>query len=114
MLPDRACSPAPVAGMRLLHVEAPVFAGPRLGFKSFLGRCAAALLLILLFPLFAVAAAAIKAGRKGPVSFRHERVGKSGETFPMLKFRTMVVGAEGMLPSLRERSEGEGPLFKAA
>ena len=102
----------PVAGMWLLHVEDPVFAGPRLAFKSFLNRCAAALLLILLSPLFAVAAAAIKAGRKGPVSFRQERVGKSGETFPILKFRTMVVGAEGMLPSLRKRSEGEGPLLK--
>jgi lipopolysaccharide/colanic/teichoic acid biosynthesis glycosyltransferase len=46
------------------------------------------------------------------VFFRQERVGKNGETFPMLKFRTMVVGAEAMLPSLQDRSQGQGPLFK--
>jgi lipopolysaccharide/colanic/teichoic acid biosynthesis glycosyltransferase len=46
------------------------------------------------------------------VFFRQERVGKDGTTFPMLKFRTMRVGAEGMLASLQDRSEGEGPLFK--
>jgi hypothetical protein len=31
---------------------------------------------------------------------------------PMLKFRTMQVGAEAMLTSLKDRSEGQGPLFK--
>jgi exopolysaccharide biosynthesis polyprenyl glycosylphosphotransferase len=102
----------PVAGMSLLHVEAPVFAGPRLAFKTVIDRCAAALLLILLSPLFAVVAVLIRRDRRGPVFFRQERVGRSGETFPMLKFRTMLVGAEAMLPSLQDRSEGKGPLFK--
>jgi len=54
----------------------------------------------------------IKADRKGPVFYRQERVGKDGTFFPMLKFRTMLVGAEAMLPSLQDRSEGQGPLFK--
>jgi exopolysaccharide biosynthesis polyprenyl glycosylphosphotransferase len=102
----------PVAGLSLLHVEEPVFKGPGLVVKNTFDRCAAAFLLILLSPLFAVVAVLIKADRKGPVFYRQERVGKDGTFFPMLKFRTMLVGAEAMLPSLKDRSEGQGPLFK--
>jgi lipopolysaccharide/colanic/teichoic acid biosynthesis glycosyltransferase len=54
----------------------------------------------------------IKADRKGPVFYRQERVGKDGTFFPMFKFRTMLVGAEAMLPSLKDRSDGNGHLFK--
>jgi hypothetical protein len=41
-----------------------------------------------------------------------KRIGKDGRIFPMLKFRTMLVGAEAKLPSLQDRSDGHGPLFK--
>jgi exopolysaccharide biosynthesis polyprenyl glycosylphosphotransferase len=102
----------PVAGLSLLHVEAPVFAGPQLAVKTAIDRIAAAVLLTLLSPLFALVAVLIRRDHGGPVFFRQERVGKGGTTFPMLKFRTMKVGAEAMLPSLLDRSEGQGPLFK--
>lgn len=102
----------PVAGLSLLHVEEPVFTGPRLAIKAAMDRIGAAGLLILLLPLFAVLAALIRLNHKGPVFFRQERVGKDGTSFSMLKFRTMVVGAEAMLPSLLDRSDGQGPLFK--
>ena len=102
----------PVAGLSLLHVEAPVFAGPGLAMKTAFDRSAAAALLLLLSPLFAVVAVRIRRDDKGPVFFRQERVGKDGTSFAMLKFRTMSVGAEGMLASLQDRSDGEGPLFK--
>jgi len=102
----------PVAGLSLLHVEAPAFTGPRLAVKTAIDRVGAAGLLILLSPLFAVVAVLIRRDRGGPVFFRQERVGKDGTSFLMLKFRTMQAGAEAMLPSLRDRSEGQGPLFK--
>ncbi len=102
----------PVAGLSLLHVEAPVFTGPQLAVKTAIDRVGAATLLLLLSPLFAVVAVLIRRHGKGPVFFRQERIGKDGTSFTMLKFRTMVVGAEAMLPSLLERSEGQGPLFK--
>jgi exopolysaccharide biosynthesis polyprenyl glycosylphosphotransferase len=102
----------PVAGLSLLHVEAPVFAGPRLAMKTAMDRVGAAALLLLLAPLFAVVAALIWRNDKGPVFFRQERIGRDGTSFPMLKFRTMLVGAEAMLPSLLDRSDGQGPLFK--
>ena len=102
----------PVAGLSLLHVEAPVFAGPQQAVKTAIDRCAAAALLTFLSPLFAVVALLIRRDHRGPVFFQQERVGKGGTSFPMLKFRTMLVGAEAMLPSLQDRSEGQGPLFK--
>lgn len=75
-------------------------------------RVGATVLLMLLSPLFAVVAILILRDQGNPVFFRQERVGKDGTVFPMLKFRTMLVGAEAMLPSLMARSEGQGPLFK--
>jgi exopolysaccharide biosynthesis polyprenyl glycosylphosphotransferase len=102
----------PVAGVSLLQVEAPVFAGPQLAVKTAIDRCAAALLLLLLSPLFAVIAAMIRHDHQGPAFFRQSRIGKGGTSFPMLKFRSMQVGAEAMLPSLLDESEGQGPLFK--
>lgn len=50
---------------------------------------ASAFLLILLSPVFAAIAAAIKLTSKGPIFFRQERLGKFGVPFPCLKFRTM-------------------------
>jgi exopolysaccharide biosynthesis polyprenyl glycosylphosphotransferase len=102
----------PVAGLSLLHVESPVFEGPQLAVKTAIDRIAAAILLIVLSPLFGVVAVLIRRGHGGSAFFRQERIGKDGKPFRMLKFRTMVVGAEAMLPSLLNRSEGQGPLFK--
>jgi exopolysaccharide biosynthesis polyprenyl glycosylphosphotransferase len=102
----------PVAGLSLLHVEEPVFTGPRLAIKAVMDRVGAAALLMLLLPLFTVLAILIRLDHKGPVFFRQERIGKGGTCFSMLKFRTMVVGAEAMLPSLQARNDGQGPLFK--
>jgi lipopolysaccharide/colanic/teichoic acid biosynthesis glycosyltransferase len=50
--------------------------------------------LVLLAPLFAAVAAAIKATSPGPVFFRQLRVGRFEQPFFIYKFRTMVVDAE--------------------
>ena len=50
--------------------------------------------LIILSPVSAVIAIAIKRGSKGPLVYRGTRVGMNGEPFHMLKFRTMVVDAD--------------------
>jgi lipopolysaccharide/colanic/teichoic acid biosynthesis glycosyltransferase len=46
-------------------------------------------LLILLFPLFLLVAVLIKLDSRGPVFFRHDRVGKDGKNFVLWKFRSM-------------------------
>jgi lipopolysaccharide/colanic/teichoic acid biosynthesis glycosyltransferase/glycosyltransferase involved in cell wall biosynthesis len=53
-------------------------------------------LLILLAPLMALIALAVKAGSRGPVLYRGIRTGRNGRPFRILKFRSMVVRAESM------------------
>ena len=50
--------------------------------------------LVLTSPVLAAAALAVKVTSRGPVLYRQTRVGKDGADFQLLKFRTMVVGAE--------------------
>jgi lipopolysaccharide/colanic/teichoic acid biosynthesis glycosyltransferase len=50
--------------------------------------------LIVLSPLFAVAAISIKIDSKGPVFFLQERMGRNFRPFRIIKFRTMAAGAE--------------------
>jgi len=56
----------------------------------------AAVALIVLSPLLAVAAVAIRLESRGAVIYRHRRIGRHGEPFELLKLRTMVQGAENM------------------
>ncbi len=103
----------PVAGLSLLHVEAPVFAGPQLAIKTAMDRGGAAALLVVLSPLFAVVSFLIWHHDHGPVFFRHERIGKDGHVFRILKFRTMVTNAESLLPALlASTSQDAAPLYK--
>jgi exopolysaccharide biosynthesis polyprenyl glycosylphosphotransferase len=69
-------------------------------------------LLLLLAPLLAVIAAAVKVGSPGPVLFEQERFGYRKRRFRMLKFRTMVDGADRLQAQLESRNEAQGPVFK--
>jgi lipopolysaccharide/colanic/teichoic acid biosynthesis glycosyltransferase len=55
---------------------------------------ASGLCIAVLSPVFAVSAAAVGLGSKGPVFYRQLRVGRGGEPYYVLKFRTMRVGAD--------------------
>ena len=64
-------------------------------------------------PLLAVCALLIKLDSRGPVLFRQPRIGRDGESFGMVKFRTMVEDAELRKADLRDLNEADG-LFKIA
>jgi exopolysaccharide biosynthesis polyprenyl glycosylphosphotransferase len=68
--------------------------------------------LILLLPLFIVLGISIKIDSKGPVFYVSKRYGKKGKVFNFLKFRSMVVNADALLPTLKEKNEADGPIFK--
>ena len=103
----------PVAGLSLLHVESPVFAGPKLAIKTAMDRVGAAVLLVLLSPVFALVALLVWHRDRGPVFFRQERIGKEGQVFGMFKFRTMVTNAESLLPFLlASTGQAAAPLYK--
>jgi exopolysaccharide biosynthesis polyprenyl glycosylphosphotransferase len=99
----------PVAGLPLLHVEKPAYRGASRFAKAVLDRVGAALLLVAALPVLSVVAVAIKATSAGPVFYVQDRVGRDGQPFRMIKFRTMIDGAHAMVPSLR--SDGPNPVM---
>jgi exopolysaccharide biosynthesis polyprenyl glycosylphosphotransferase len=69
--------------------------------------------LALIWPLMMAVAIAVKLDSPGPVLFRQTRVGVGGRRFGMVKFRTMVVGADGLKASLQHLNDYPDPrLFK--
>jgi exopolysaccharide biosynthesis polyprenyl glycosylphosphotransferase len=75
---------------------------------------ASAATLLVLAPVLAAVAVAIKLDSRGPVFFRQRRVGLNGRTFQIVKFRSMHVDAEARQEALRARNEMSGPVFKIA
>ncbi len=54
------------------------------------------MILIAFFPIWLLVALAIKMDTRGPIFYVQKRVGKNGGIYSMIKFRSMVVGAEKM------------------
>jgi exopolysaccharide biosynthesis polyprenyl glycosylphosphotransferase len=102
----------PVDGLPMMHIEHPRLIGGRRLIKSFFDLSVAALLLVLLSPLFLVLALIIKLDTGGPVFFRQVRVGRGGEVFRMYKFRTMHVDAEQRVAAMSQANQAAGVLFK--
>jgi len=65
-------------------------------------------LLLAVLPLLAVLAIAVWAETGPPVLFRCRRVGRGGRLFTMYKFRTMALGADCALETLRSRNVAQG------
>jgi lipopolysaccharide/colanic/teichoic acid biosynthesis glycosyltransferase len=59
-----------------------------------------------------VVAVIVKLHDGGPVFFRQARVGRAGQIFPMMKFRSMAVDAEDRLDDLLLLNESDGLMFK--
>jgi exopolysaccharide biosynthesis polyprenyl glycosylphosphotransferase len=102
----------PVTGLPLLHITEPRIRGAGSWLKPCYERVLAVPLLVLASPLLLAVALAIVVDSGRPVFYRQRRIGFRGEEFEMLKFRTMVQGAEAMLPDLLAANEHDGPLFK--
>ena len=59
----------------------------------------ATIALVVLSPIFLIIAIAIKIESKGPVFFKHTRIGKNGKIIKLYKFRSMVINAEELIKS---------------
>lgn len=74
----------------------------------------ASALLVLLSPLLAATALAIRLGDPGPALFLQRRTGRDNRLFTIFKFRSMVLDAERIKPELMSQNVADGLLFKAA
>jgi len=103
----------PAATLSLLHIERPALHGVNAVTKEVFDRVAAGVLLIVLAPIMLLVAVVTKMHDGGPVLFRQTRVGIGGRDFRMVKFRSMVPGAETLLNAVKlVADDGNGVLFK--
>lgn len=103
-----------VDGRTLIYVERTIRNGWRSGAKRVFDIAFSLSLLIATIPIQLWAILTIKLTSPGPVFFKQVRVGKDGELFQMIKYRTMVVDAEEQKASLAHLNESDGALFKMA
>jgi lipopolysaccharide/colanic/teichoic acid biosynthesis glycosyltransferase len=89
----RVDGPPPAAEQQRLDVPADL-PPPTQGLPRAADLLIAAVGLVLVSPLWAIAAIAIKLESRGPVLYRQRRVGKGGEVFELFKLRTMRRGAD--------------------
>lgn len=90
----------------------PALSGPQRAVKRLIDLIVGTLALIIAAIPMALIALAIRLDSRGPIFFRQTRIGQEGKPFRIIKFRTMVDGAELLLPQLVDLNALEQPAFK--
>jgi exopolysaccharide biosynthesis polyprenyl glycosylphosphotransferase len=101
-----------VDGMTMLGVRPFGLSRSSLRLKRGFDLATTAIGLLVVGPLIAAIALAIRLDSRGPVFFRQVRVGRDGRHFRIFKFRSMVVDAEEQKEQLRALSEVGDGMFK--
>ncbi len=104
----------PAAGLPLLHLDEAALSRPQRFAKRSLDVIGSAVMIIVLSPVLLGCAIAVKTTSPGAVIFRQKRIGRAGEPFTMLKFRSMRMGADDEREGLRRQHALDDPMFKLA
>lgn len=99
-----------IADRPVIEIAPAVLSGWRMQAKRVVDVVIAALALVVLSPLMAAVAIAIRLVDGNSPLFRQDRVGKDFTVFTIFKFQTMVADAEKLKVDLR--SDTDGPIFK--
>lgn len=102
----------PLGGITALSLRPARLSGTQVVAKFTFDILVSGLVLIVLSPLLACVAFAIRVTSPGPVLYRQRRVGLRGRPFTMLKFRTMRQGADREVEVLRESRGVTDVMFK--
>lgn len=102
----------PGQGVPLFELRPPILAGTDWIVKRSFDLAVSLTTVVVGLPLWLAIAASIKVSSRGPVFYRDRRVGLRHREFTMLKFRTMVAGADEQQAGLEASNEADGPLFK--
>lgn len=115
---DLGLDPGRVCAMSATHSSGLLIAPSRPGpfvraAKRIFDVVLATVLILVLSPVLAGVAIAIKISMPGPVLFRQERIGLDGRPFRIIKFRSMIVDADAQLTDLLTvQGTASRPLFK--
>jgi exopolysaccharide biosynthesis polyprenyl glycosylphosphotransferase len=102
----------PVGGLPLMHIDPPTAIDASRWGKRLFDIVGSLSVLIAIAPLLVLISLRIKRNDNGPVLFRQTRIGRDGQQFSCLKFRTMVTDAEQILLQLHAEQGYEDGLFK--
>ncbi len=100
----------PVAGMAMFEVTKPQHEGANSAAKRAFDVVLTTFAMVVVAPLFMLAALAVRLSGPGPVFYVSERIGLKGTTFRMLKFRSMVEGADAGTSAMIA-ADGTSPMF---
>lgn len=93
-----------IEGLGILTHDPPVLSRTDRIMKRTMDLAVSSVSLLVAAPLMFCIACIIRIDSKGSVLFRQERVGLYGTPFMLLKFRTMVLGAEAMTAEMMKKS----------
>jgi exopolysaccharide biosynthesis polyprenyl glycosylphosphotransferase len=93
-----------VEGQTVLALSPPVLSRSSRFLKRAMDIAGALAILILTAPVAIVIALAIKLDSHGTVLYRQERIGRGGRRFSVIKFRTMVMGADRLAETMLAQS----------
>ncbi|MHB8857897.1 MAG: sugar transferase [Thermoleophilia bacterium] len=99
-------------GLAMIDVRQPSLDAMHRGLKRFIDISFAMVLIIIDLPLMIPIIIMIRMTSKGPAIFRQTRLGKDGEPFEMMKFRSMYADAPELREKLKRRNEATGAMFK--
>jgi len=102
-----------IAGIPLIDVVESPLRGANLLLKRVLDVTVALLGLLVLAPLLALVALAIRLDSPGPIVIAQTRVGRGGHHFPFFKFRSMYHGAEREHAQMEAAVAGAQPVVMA-
>jgi exopolysaccharide biosynthesis polyprenyl glycosylphosphotransferase len=101
-----------IAGIPLIDVVESPLTGINRIVKRALDMLVALLVLILLSPLLALVALAVRLDSPGPVFIAQMRVGRNGRQFPFFKFRSMYQDAEARHAEMMRTFGNDERIFK--
>lgn len=103
----------PVARTPFIVIDPVDFSGPKYALKRSLDIAISSIALLLLSPLLATIAIAVRTDSPGSALFRQKRIGRDGHEFTMLKFRSMRTGADLERAQIEHLNDySGGTLFK--
>ena len=102
----------PAPGLPLFDLRPPVLGGAAFLAKRAFDLVVGSIIGLLVSPVLALAALAIRLEDGGPVIHRDRRVGVEEEEFPCFKLRTMRIGAAMEQEHLESSNEADGAIFK--